>query len=60
MTNRIYTFYELFQYNTVGIMNVDFYWGVLKNDRSEITRSDTMNIGSIIWDENFDPSLEEN
>lgn len=41
-------------------MNVDFYWGVLENDRSEITRSDTMNLGSIIWDENFDPSLEEN
>lgn len=60
VTYRIYAFFELFQYNYVGVINIDFYWGALGIDRGNFTRWDTMKLGEIVWDETFDPALEEN
>ena len=44
----------------MGIINVDFFWGVEKDDKSGVTRWDSMNLGEIVWDSTFDAAPEAN
>jgi phosphatidylglycerophosphatase A len=60
VTYRIDAFYNKFQYNYVGLMNIDFFWGVNFADRSGLSAWDTMDYGKIVWDETFNMSAEEN